>query len=200
MAPKAKSSTQTKVTKAKTTTVVKTKAPSSSSSSQSGGRSLGEKAIIGLTKLRMLNMEEAPIKRVMDLCDTTNEKSFYVLLQREQKKGLLELMPGKMLRLTKAGMAAADAMVKVEKPTSNAEMLRFVQSMYKISGSGVPGKAFACLAEHGPRTFEQLVDYCEYKGKNMASFKTMLGKLTGPGVVVKEGTIYRLADFCFIDN
>jgi hypothetical protein len=78
-----------------------------------------------------------------------------------------------------------------------------ILAMYKIGPGGTPGRVFEYLRQcpREARALDDIVRASGYQGGNMKSFMVMLGKLTGPKIVVKTGDgRYQLGAMCFLDG
>ena len=175
--------------------------------SPSGGKlnpsSLGGKAVIVLAKLHMFGITEPSVKTVMAHLGTNKQDSLMVLMNKEKKKGFVTTQGTKTVSITDIGLAAVCAGSDVlERPTTDEELHCMLKQFFKLTGQ--KGRIFDCLVQAGRGNsvpLDDIVKYCNYEGKNMNSFKVMLGALTGyAGLAVKEGnSSYLLTDVCFLD-
>jgi hypothetical protein len=207
--PAASSFSAPKAVKAAKTSKAKAKKPSSPYKPGKGGGSLGDKAVAILAQLHRVG-KDGPMARqsLMTMCGSNNLHSFNVLLSKQKGRGLLEFPDGKTVKITPEGLSSAAAAAGgadgggiAGAPRTDEELQDAILRMYKIGPGGTPGKVFEYL-RRSPREAFALGDVVRasgYQGDNMRSFMVMLGKLTGPKIVVKTGDgRYQLGAMCFL--
>jgi hypothetical protein len=165
--------------------------------------SLAGKAVVVLAELHMLGITYPTIKFVMNILGTTKEQSFMVLISKERSNtGFLALPGNKTIAITEAGLAAVTnaGLIQDGRPTTDHELQSSMKRFFKLTGK--KGEIFDCLARAGRGKsvhLDDIVKCCRHEGKNMSSFKTYLGALTGSaGLAIREGESFRLSDTCFL--
>jgi hypothetical protein len=206
--PAAASFSAPKAVKAAKAGKTKAKKPSSPYKPGKGGGSLGDKAVAILAQLHRVG-RDGPMARqsLMTMCGSNNLKSFNVLLSKQKGRGLLEFPDGKTVKITPEGLASAPGAegggALAGAPRTDHELQGMILGMYKIGPGGTPGRVFEYLRQ-SPREARALGDIVRasgYQGGNMKSFMVMLGKLTGPKIVVKTGDgRYQLGAMCFLSG